>query len=175
MNVHPGLNYAINAAGPQLQKLGISDAELATKISSQLALTLHVPAAQPVLAATACSTAQQTSVTNALATPAGQLFCAINTNGGGQIVAGIVDASAQAANPAAGAAAVIVTGATQSMVQADCAAAAKAAGGTAGVPVSTPAPGTVAAQTTVAIPAAVTPLTVGAQFHDCANTDPGCH
>ena len=86
--------------------------------------------------AAGCSAAQ---VTADLQTPAGQLFCAIQTGGGGSIVVGLIDAEASAV-PGAAPVAISVTGATKAAVDADCAAAAVATGGTAGVPVSPPAP-----------------------------------
>ena len=89
-----------------------------------------------VLAVTGCSTAKTDA---ALSTQAGQLFCAIATGGGDTIVAGLINAAASSAGPAAGAGAVIATGATASVVQADCAQAAANVGAKSGVPVSPPA------------------------------------
>jgi hypothetical protein len=69
----------------------------------------------------------------------GQLFCAIDTAGGGQIVAGIIDADASAAGgPAAGEVAVLATNLAQATVQSYCQKAAQAVGGVSGVPVSPP-------------------------------------
>ncbi len=112
----------------------------------------------------ACSSAQ---VTAALSSPTGQLFCALQTGGGGTIVAGVVDAEASALNPAAGQVAVIATNAAQKTVQDDCAKAAAAVGLAVGVPVSPPpAPATapqvaiVVASTPSPSPAPTTPATV---------------
>ena len=85
---------------------------------------------------TACATS---SGQNVLETQPGQLFCAIETQGGGQIVAGIVQT---AAAPAVGPAAplvVLATNATDAFVRGACDQAAKNIGGKAGVPVSPPA------------------------------------
>jgi hypothetical protein len=73
-----------------------------------------------------------------LSTPEGQLFCAINTAGGGTIVAAVVDGAA-AGVPGAEPAAVIATGMTQSFVQQACLAAARATGGVSAIPVVPPA------------------------------------
>ena len=84
------------------------------------------------------NTAVQTATDNALKSTPGQLFCAIQTTGGGTIVAGIVNASVTAAAPTAAPAAVIATGATKAFIDATCAQAAANAGGIAGIPVSPP-------------------------------------
>ena len=78
------------------------------------------------------------SVVKAAETPAGQLFCSIQTAGGGAFVAGLVDAEASAIAPAAAPVAVIATGATKAAVDAACAAAATSTGAVSGVPVSPP-------------------------------------
>lgn len=77
----------------------------------------------------ACS---QSQVTAALSTPAGQLFCAVQTSGGGTVVVALVNAEVTAAAPGAAPVAVMATGATEAQVNADCAAA-------KGVPVAPPA------------------------------------
>jgi hypothetical protein len=87
------------------------------------------------LAAGSLAACSQSQVTSALATPTGQLFCAVQTSGGGTIVAGLVDAEAATAGAAAGAAAVIATGAAKATVDTDCA----AAGGVAVSPPANPA------------------------------------
>ncbi|HTI81716.1 MAG TPA: hypothetical protein VL614_14810 [Acetobacteraceae bacterium] len=74
------------------------------------------------------------SITSALSSPAGQLFCAIQTNGGGTAVVGLLDAQASAAAPTLAPVAIIATGAAKAQVDADCAAA-----GTGGIAVSPPA------------------------------------
>ena len=79
-----------------------------------------------------CSQAQ---VDTALATPPGQLFCAVQVAGGGAIVVALVDAEASAAAPGAAPVAVIATGLTKAKVDADCA----AAGGIAVSPPANPA------------------------------------
>lgn len=88
-----------------------------------------------LLALGACSTAQ---VQTALSSPAGQLFCAVQTAGGGTVVVGLVDAEASALAPSAAPIAIIATGAAKTTVDADCASAGKSAGGT-GIAVSPPA------------------------------------
>ena len=84
-----------------------------------------------VFALSSCST-----VTTALSSPTGQLFCALDEGASGQIVIGVIDAAASAYS--AGPIAVLATNATQSYVQAACAAAAVSAGAKAGIPVSPP-------------------------------------
>lgn len=76
-----------------------------------------------------------TAVTTALSSPAGQLFCAVQTAGGGAVVVGLVDAEASALSPAAGPIAVIATGTAKQTVDADCA----KAGGVAVSPPAAPA------------------------------------
>lgn len=85
----------------------------------------------------------QTQITAAAASPEGQLFCGLQT-AGGALVAGLVDAEATAANPLAGQAAVIATGALKSQVDAECAAA-------GGVPVSPPANPAAAPQVAIVV------------------------
>jgi hypothetical protein len=85
-----------------------------------------------------CNAGSLATGATALSSPAGQLFCAIDTGGGGQIIAGLIDADATAKLGAAAPIAVVATNATAAAVQADCAAAAQAVGGKAGVPVSPP-------------------------------------
>ena len=84
------------------------------------------------LAAGSLAACSQSQITSALATPAGQLFCAVQTSGGGTVVVGLVNAEVTAAVPGAAPIAVIATGATEAQVNADCAAA-------KGVPVAPPA------------------------------------
>jgi hypothetical protein len=88
-----------------------------------------------LLTLSACST---TGTTAALASPAGQLFCAVDAAGGGQLVVGVIDAEATAKLGAAAPVAVLATGAAASTVQSECNQAALANGGTAGMPVSPP-------------------------------------
>lgn len=86
-----------------------------------------------------CNASSSTTAT-ALQSQAGQLFCAIDTAGGGQIVAGVIDADATAAGGAtAGEVAVLATNLAQATVQNYCQKAAQAVGGVSGVPVSPPA------------------------------------
>ena len=106
--------------------------------------------AAAVIVLGACS---QTQITTAASSPAGQLFCAIQTSGGGSIVAGLIDAEATAANPLAGQAAVMATGALKSQVDAECA----AAGGVAVSPPVNPASAPVIAIVVPKAPALVTP------------------
>lgn len=74
-----------------------------------------------------------------LKSPPGQLFCAIATQGGGQIVAKVVEAQASTAGPTVGALAILATDMSQAFVQSSCQSAAAAVGGLGGVPVSPPA------------------------------------
>lgn len=67
----------------------------------------------------ACTTTQMAASS---ASQQGRLFCAVHTVSGPLVVA-LVDASASAANPAAGAAAVVATGMAHDLVDAYCAAA----------------------------------------------------
>ena len=87
-------------------------------------------------------------ISTALASPPGQLFCAIQTGGGGTIVAGLINAEVTQAAPDAAPIAVLATGATKSAVDKACAAA-------GGIPVSPPANPAAAPQ--IAIPASATP------------------
>jgi hypothetical protein len=87
----------------------------------------------------ACSTAQTTKIEQAATSPTGQLFCKIQLDGGGTVVAGLVDAAATAAAPGAGPLVVLATGQTKAFVDEACAKAAQqVAGGVAGVPVPPP-------------------------------------
>jgi hypothetical protein len=88
-----------------------------------------------VISSLAACTAQQN--TAALQTPAGQLFCAIQTAGGGAVVVGLVNAEIAAVPGAAPTVplAVIATGMTKTLVDANCA----AAGGIAVAPPANPA------------------------------------
>lgn len=73
----------------------------------------------------------QQQVQTALATPAGQLFCAVNTIGGGTIIAAITTDIAAGVNPLLQTVSVIATNATKAYVTNACAAA-------GGLPVSPP-------------------------------------
>jgi hypothetical protein len=87
----------------------------------------------------ACSTAQTTKIEQAATSPTGQLFCKIQLDGGGMVVAGLVDAAATAAAPGAGPLVVLATGQTKAFVDEACAKAAQqVAGGVTGVPVPPP-------------------------------------
>lgn len=97
-----------------------------------------------VLGLAACSAAQ---ITSAASTPAGALFCAIQTAGGGAMVVSVVDAEASAAAPTAAPIAVIATGAAKSFVDNVCAAA-----GPGGIAVSPPANPAAAPQVAVVVP-----------------------
>ena len=85
-----------------------------------------------LLGMAACSASQ---VTTALSSPTGQLFCAIQTGGGGAVVVGLIDAEATAVSPAAAPIAVLATGAAKSVVDGYCA----QAGGIAVSPPANPA------------------------------------
>jgi hypothetical protein len=96
----------------------------------------------------------------ALQSPPGQLFCAIQTSGGGTIVAGLISTAVTGVAPGAGPIAVLATNATVADVDGDCAKAAMATGGVSAVPVSPPAVPSAAPQ--VAIPSPASPVTGGA-------------
>lgn len=80
-----------------------------------------------------------------LASQPGQLFCAVQTAGGGALVVGLIDAEATSAAPAAAPVAILATGLAKAQVDADCA---KAAPG-GGVAVSPPANPTAVPQVAV--------------------------
>ena len=92
-----------------------------------------------------CSVAQNAAVTKAMATPAGALFCAIQTTAGPLIVTA-VDAQASALAPASAPVAIIVAGMAKAQVDADCAAA-----GPGGVAVSPPAAAVAVPQVAVVV------------------------
>jgi hypothetical protein len=82
LNHSPGLTYVLNTVGPQLKRLGISPDEVGTKLSSQLALTLHTsfmhsnsanvaPSNPPVAAALPVARVVTPAATVAAAKPAG--------------------------------------------------------------------------------------------------------
>lgn len=107
------------------------------------------------LAITRCTAGQ-------VASPAGQLFCAI-TKGATPIVAGIVTTVAPAGGPlaaAGGAIAVLALNAGAAEVQAACDAAAVAAGAVAAIPVAPPANPAAAPQVAIP-PVAATSTTPG--------------
>ena len=108
-----------------------------------------------MLALSACSASQQAAVTKAASSPTGQLFCGIQTQGGGAIVVGIIDAAATVALPAAGPVVALATGAAKSAVDATCAAA-------GGIAVSPPANPAAAPQVAVKLPAGMPTVTVSA-------------
>lgn len=60
------------------------------------------------------------NVDQALSTPAGQLFCAVQVTGGGTIVAGLINAEVAGAAAAAAPLAIVATGATKAYVDAAC-------------------------------------------------------
>jgi hypothetical protein len=88
------------------------------------------------LSLSACTAADQAKLLAAASTPEGQLFCYVHLNGGGEMVAGLLDAEGSAG--AGGPIAVLATGMAKAEVDAICAQAAKQAGGDAGVAVSPP-------------------------------------
>lgn len=92
----------------------------------------------------------------ALATPAGALFCSIQTKGGGAFVANLIVGASSAAG-AAGPLIVMATNAVQSAVNADCAKAATVVAGVSGIPVSPPVnPAAVVPQIAISNPASPT-------------------
>lgn len=87
-----------------------------------------------------CGADAQKKINDALASPAGQLFCAVQTGGGGTIVVGLINAEITGASPAAAPVAILATGATKQFVDGACAsAAAQIPGARVGIPVSPPA------------------------------------
>lgn len=86
----------------------------------------------------------QTQVTTALSSPAGQLFCAVQTGGGGAITVGLIDAEATALAPLAAPVAVLATGTAKAVVDGDCAKA-------GGIPVAPPANPATAPQVAVVV------------------------
>lgn len=88
-----------------------------------------------------------------LSGPSGQLFCSIQTAGGGAFTAGIVAAALSNAAPAASPLFVVATNAGRTAVDADCAkAAASVAGAVSGVAVSPPANPSAAPQLAIVAP-----------------------
>lgn len=79
----------------------------------------------------ACTPAAQTKIDTALATPAGQLFCAVQT-ASGPLVAAVIEARVSGAVPGSATVAVLATGAAEAWVNGVCAKA-------GGIPVSPPA------------------------------------
>lgn len=103
------------------------------------------------LALTGC---QAGSVTNALSSPVGQLFCSIQMAGGGSFVAALTAAAIGGAAPGAAPLAVIATNAGKASVDADCAkAVASVQGAISAAPVSPPANPAGAAQVAIVAPA----------------------
>lgn len=111
-----------------------------------LARTALHSALLPMLGLLALPACSSSDVTTALATPAGQLFCAVQTSGGGTVVVGLINAEVSGVAPGAAPAAIIATGAAEAAVNADCAAA-------KGIPVSPPVNPATAPQVAV-VPAA---------------------
>ena len=85
----------------------------------------------------ALSGCQQGAVTSALSSPAGQLFCRVDTTAGPTVV-GIIDATATAGLGGAAPVAILATNATAAVVQADCQAAAAVLGAKGGGPIPPP-------------------------------------
>ena len=97
-----------------------------------------------LVALAACTPAQ---TQKALSSQEGQLFCAIQTSGGGAVVAGLVSAEAGTVAGPAAPLAVIATGATKAFVDQACAS-------VGGIPVSPPANPAAAPQVAVVPPKA---------------------
>lgn len=81
------------------------------------------------VALVACTAAK---INQILKSPAGQVFCAIQTGGGGAIVVGLINAELSALAPVGAPVAVLATGASKAFVDGACAKA-------GGIPVSPPA------------------------------------
>ena len=140
-------NAALSADARQLAQDSIAAWETRRKAMALVLASLLIS-----MTLTACSVPQ---VQTAASSPAGQLFCSIQTSGGGSLVAGIIDAEATALlPPGASPVAVLATNKTAAFVSSKCAAAAASVGGVSGVPVSPPA--NPAAAPVVAVPAATT-------------------
>jgi hypothetical protein len=65
-----------------------------------------------------------------LATPAGQVFCSLQTQGGGSLVVGLIDAEATAVSPAVAPVAILAANTAQSDIDSACADAGRLVGGT---------------------------------------------
>lgn len=108
----------------------------------------------PILALLAVAGCQSTQIADALKTPGGELFCRIQTAGGGSFVAALTATAATAAAPGGAPLYVIATNAGKAAVDADCAkAAATVPGGVAGQAVSPPADPATARQVMIVAPA----------------------
>lgn len=84
-----------------------------------------------------CDSPLNDRIVTKLATPAGALFCKIQTRGGGAFVATLTATALSGVAPAGGPVFVLATNAGRAAVDADCAKAAlSVAGGVSGVPVS---------------------------------------
>lgn len=94
-----------------------------------------LPAIAALCVLASCGPNAQTKIDTALASPAGQLFCAVQTSGGGAVVVGLVNAEIVGAAPGAAPVAVLATGASKAFVDAACA----KAGGIAVSPPPVPA------------------------------------
>jgi hypothetical protein len=109
-----------------------------------------------------CSASQDAAVTKALASPAGQLFCSIQTNGGGSFVAGLTATALTGVAAPGTPLFVMATDAGKAAVDADCAKAAQvASGGVSGIPVSPPASPVNVPQLAIVAPAS--PVVSGAK------------
>jgi hypothetical protein len=93
-----------------------------------------------------CASSQSAAVSAAKTTP-GQLFCALQAEGG-VYVAGLIDAQATNLSPTGGQVAIIATGLAKARVDADCALAGAGVGGS-GIAVSPPADPATAPQVAV--------------------------
>jgi hypothetical protein len=111
------------------------------------------PAAAAIMAAalavSACTPAQGVKIDTALASPAGALFCKIQTGGGGALIVGVVNAAALANAGTSAPAAVLATGMSKQFVDDACARAAKGA-----VPVPPPPDPAAAPKVLVTVPVA---------------------
>lgn len=89
----------------------------------------------------ACTPAQTVKLDKATASPPGQLFCTLQTLGGGDLLVRLVQAGTQklGASPETAAIAIIATNSTKDAVDQSCARAAVAVGADRGTPVSPPA------------------------------------
>ena len=105
-----------------------------------------------------CQQVQPGTVPSAFTTQGGQVFCAIQQAGGGQIVVGLVDATTAAYAPVATPGVAIGAAVTKAYLDSNCAAAAAKLGGTTTGAVPAPAmPVQTVAITPISTPPVLTP------------------
>ncbi len=119
-------------------------------------MTRYLTLAALALSLGACTLtpSQTASVDKALASPAGQLFCSIQLNGGGSVLVGVIDAAATASAPGAAPVAVLATNMGKAFVDSACTQAAQSVTASTGVgiAVSPPAAGSNVANIAINVP-----------------------